>query len=292
MGNADTNEFGEWWYAREVPVHEVEVGAFYIDRYEVSNERMRQAMQWAFEQGLLLAGPNGITNAVGDPQELLSLDDAAAEISFDSGIFSVEAGLDNFPCVMVSWYGAMAYCSYNNQAQGLGDSIDMTDWSCDFAANGYRLPTEAEWEKAARGGLVDHYFPWEGSGGSWSNHIDGTKANYESSNDGYDNGATPLAYYNGSQRPVGSDMANGYGLYDMAGNVYEWCWDWYSGSWYSKAGATTADTAGPPSGGSRLLRGGAWYRTPEFLRCSFRHFSNPDFSYHAFGFRCARSTGN
>ncbi len=85
-------------------------------------------------------------------------------------------------------------------------------------------------------------------------------------------------------------MANGYGIYDMAGNVYEWCWDRYSGVWYARPEATVKDTTGPPTGSTRVLRGGAWYRPPEMLRCSFRHRSAPEFSYRAFGFRCARST--
>jgi formylglycine-generating enzyme required for sulfatase activity len=142
---------------------------------------------------------------------------------------------------------------------------------------------------AGRGGLVGHPFPWPGRGGIWSNHIDGTKANYQFSNDPYEQGSTPLGYYNGSHSPAGPDMANGYGIYDMAGNVYEWCWDRYSSGWYGHPNALVKDTTGPPTGGTRVLRGGAWYRTPEFARCSFRHNSSPDFSYRAFGFRCARS---
>ena len=289
MGNVDTNESNEWWYAREVPQHTADVSPYYIERYEVSNERMRQVMQWANDQGLLNTSPAGVTNAVGEPHELLNLDDPSSALSFTNGAFSVAAGRENFPCVMVTWYGAMAYCSYRNDAEGLVNGIDLSDWSCDFEADGYRLPTEAEWEKAARGGLAAHHFPWPGSGGSWSNHIDGAKANYHLSGDPYDQGSTPLAYYNGSHSPAGPDMANGHGIYDMAGNVYEWCYDRYSGAWYSHPNALLKDPAGPPTGSVRVLRGGAWYRTAEYLRCSFRHFSDPDFSYYAFGFRCARS---
>ena len=94
----------------------------------------------------------------------------------------------------------------------------------DLGGNGYRLPTEAEWEKAARGGVAKCNYPW-------GNSIDGSKANYQGSGDPFDDGTTPVGYYNGNQVFRGQrrmdDMQNGFGLYDMAGNVYEWCWDWY-----------------------------------------------------------------
>ena len=288
MGNVDTNEVAAWWYARETPSHTVPVDAFYMDRYETSNEQMRQVMQWAFDQGWLLADAAGVTNAIGQAQPLLRLDESSAELSFADGTFSVPAGREAFPCVWVTWYGAMAYCHYRSLAEGLDSGIDLTDWSCSFDGNGYRLPTEAEWEKAARGGRDGNHFPWPSHGDTYSNVVTGAHANFQHSGDPYSEGSTPIAYYNGSQAPVGTDMANGYGLYDMAGNVYEWCWDRYAGTWYSRPEAGRPNPTGPASGTPRVLRGGAWYRSPEFLRCSFRHFSNPDFSYFAFGFRTVR----
>ena len=104
-----------------------------------------------------------------------------------------------------------------------------------------------------------------------------------------------MGYYDGSQTPAGVDMANGYGLYDMAGNVFEWVWDRYDSSWYADPGATTADTRGPvtsSSGDARMIRGGAWESLypATLLRCAQRLGVEPDYPYLSWslGFRCAR----
>lgn len=193
----------------ERPVHDVYVSGFYMDRYEVSNEQMREVLQWAYDTNKIGATANTVTNNEGSAQELLELNDADCQISFSNGTFTVDSGKGNVPCVEVSWYGAQAYCNYKSDIDKLGRCIDFSDWSCDFGKNGFRLPTEAEWEKAARGGLRGHHYPWDSRGGAYGAHIDGSKANYWTSGDPYDNAATPVGYYNGSQTPVGSDTAPG-----------------------------------------------------------------------------------
>ena len=275
--------------AKELPVHQVYISTFFMDKFEVSNEKMRQVMQWAYDNGKITANPMSVTNASGDKQTLLYMGGSDSKISFAAGVFSVDAGKSNFPCVEVSWYGACAYCNFKSEMDGLTSCYNFSGWSCDWNANGYRLPTEAEWEKAARGGLISNYFSWASQGGYYTNHLDGSKANYYGSGDPYDEAPTPCGYYDGNQIPAGVDMANGYGLYDMTGNVSEWVWDWYQNDWYSQPGATNANTKGPPPASVRLTRGGNWNDCSyENLRCADRVDYLPFKNVRDTGFRCVR----
>jgi formylglycine-generating enzyme required for sulfatase activity len=171
----------------------------------------------------------------------------------------------NHPVYWVNWYDCVKWCNARSQQAGKvpvyytdagltevytnGEVEVYVDWG----AKGYRLPTEAEWEKAARGGLSGQRFPW-------GNLISLTNANYQGNTNtsSYDlgpDGYSPIGTVGGwpYTSPVGSFAANGFGLYDMAGNVLQWCWDWY-GTPY--AGGT--DPRGAASGSCRVLRGGSW----------------------------------
>jgi len=147
-----------------------------------------------------------------------------------------------------------------------------------WTAKGYQLPTEAEWEKAARGGLRQ-MFPWAGD------HISQKLANYYGATASYWYDLGPDGYNRvglppGGTSPVGSFAANGYGLYDMAGNVFEWCWDWY-GTPY--AGGT--DPRGPASGSRRVSRGGGWGYVANSCRSTARGNLSPEYRGDSFGFR-------
>ena len=161
----------------------------------------------------------------------------------------------NHPIVRVSWSDAGAYCS----------------WA------GGRLPTEAEWEYAARGGKEGLRFPW-------GNEISRERANY-----GADKCCSGLAEGRdewGFTSPVGSFSPTGYGLYDLNGNVWEWVGDWYDGDYYR--GASSANPQGPASGERRVLRGGSWFDVPQGLRASYRS-RNPPVGWDGdVGFRCTR----
>jgi formylglycine-generating enzyme required for sulfatase activity len=202
------------------------------------------------------------------------------------------------PVQMVNWYDAVKWCNARSQQAGktpayysdaaltqvytTGEVAPYVNWT----AKGYRLPTESEWEKAARGGLAGQKFPW-------GDTISESKANYLSVAGLYlydlgPAGSNPIGLVGGSPytSPAGSFAANGYGLYDMAGNVTQWCWDLY-GTPY--AGGT--DPRGPASGTYRVLRGGGWDYYAYDCRVAIHDYGTPANSYNNRGFRSVLSAG-
>ncbi|MBN1676849.1 MAG: SUMF1/EgtB/PvdO family nonheme iron enzyme [Kiritimatiellae bacterium] len=285
--------------ADERPTNFVYVSSFLMSKYEITNKEMRDALQWAVERSNVFVAGETVFNREGDQRELLKLypvedgGDCAIEYDAVTRRFSVDQGRDEFPCINVTWYGAAAYCNYRSDMEGLERAFDFGDWSCDFAKTGYRLPTEAEWEKAARGRLTGHWLPWPSLDGHWSEYVGGSNANYAGSGDPWEDGArpksTPVGFYDGTQPCGGPDTANGYGLYDMMGNMFEWCYDWYDASIYASRGTDIVDNpVGPASGTFRAMRGGSWRHDIEHSsRCSRRSHGTPSHAYDSYGFRVA-----
>ena len=158
-------------------------------------------------------------------------------------------GPDTLPVTSVSWFDAVEYCAWLSGEYG----------------RGFRLPTEAEWEFAARGGLEQHLYPWGDTPVT-------LRAEYT------------MRWRNGPE-PVATSMPNAFGLYDMCENVHEWCADWYDPGYY--AVSPPENPAGPSSGSRRSSRGGAWRHHIKISRCAARSSIPPDFRYADYGFRVA-----
>lgn len=178
-------------------------------------------------------------------------------------------GRDMRPAIYVSWFDAVEYCNWRSQQEGLTPAytIDAEKVTCNWSANGYRLPTEAEWEYAARQKGQKVRF------GNGKDIADPTEINFY----GKENAKEPYSMvgeYRGKTVPAGSlDSPNSLGLHDMSGNVREWCWDWY----------------GPDSGSDRVVRGGSWSFNPVGVRAASRYGNSPGNRYNNVGFRLART---
>lgn len=249
------------------PVHTNFVSGFWMDDREITLAEWREVYTWATNNGYQFDNPGtGFTN--------------------------------NHPVVNINWYDAVKWCNARSEREGLKacyytnvakdagmeyrqGQINISNSWVNWGADGYRLPTEAEWEKAARGGRQGRLFPW---GGDTITHA---QANYFSTNI-YPYDVSPTTGYHPDVTPnltlvAGTFPASEFGLYDMAGNVNEWVWDWFVQP-YSGVGAV--DPLGPDTGTLRGQRGGSAGTHADFVRCARRVGSMPANVNSVQGFRC------
>jgi formylglycine-generating enzyme required for sulfatase activity len=248
MGSPETARYP----AEEQPAHRVFTPAFYMQIHEVTNTAFasflnavlrKQATDKERERWIVIRD---------DLKTEKGKDFWPADITFEDGIFRPVAGFEQYPVISVSWYGAEAYCK----------------WA------GGRLPTEAEWEKAGRGGLQGSDYPW-------GNMLP---------NDGIIFNRTWVHnHYPAPVETVRSYYPNGYGLYGMAGNAAEWCSDWYEPSYYRHS--PHKSPKGPDTGNSKVTRGGSWASNAHGVRVGFRNFGNPAGMPSGVGFRCVKDAG-
>jgi len=288
----------------ERPAHFVTISSFFMDKTELTIESWDVVAAWAESHGYEFSEKTA---------------KARRGASWSSAPLL-------HPMNMVTWYDAVKWCNARSEMEGRTPvyyedkakttvyrkgEIDLHNDMVRWTSSGYRLPTEAEWEKAARGDHMAKDYPWG------DRSVNGSLGNYRLSGDPYDNGTSPVGYYNGRQlispetHSYGGEtvralnMANDFGLYDMFGNVFEWCWDWYDPEWYGvrssvNPNAVRANTKGPSEahiddriGRTRVLRGGDYDHlndsgSGKLLRLAFRHQRTPDSALRTYGLRSVR----
>lgn len=239
----------EGYPGAETPRHKVFLDSFYIDKFEVTNGQFAAFLNsLKDEKGFDEKRPKWVV--IRDDLDTPGKKDWwPTEIALEDGVYKALPGFERYPVISVSWYAADAYCR----------------WA------GGRLPTEAEWEKAARGGIAEADYPW-GDELPTSGIV--FKQKWRSN------------AYPAPTQEVDSYYPNGYGLYHTAGNASEWCADWYAPDYYGKSPGK--DPNGPDTGRTKVIRGGSWASVAANLRVAYRSFSTPDGLNSGVGFRCAK----
>jgi sulfatase modifying factor 1 len=312
MGARDDGDDLTYRISDELPRHEVTLSAYYIGKYEMTNGQCCRILNWAKEMGYLENSTGG-SYTEGDVYKngmlLLEISSSFSQIACSGGLFSWKSretySMEWHPVVMVSWYGAAACCNWLSEMEGRTSAYDLSTWELvNKTGAGYRLPTEAEWERAAAWDGSKHwiygYTSDNGNNTNRYNHYDelgGTQVVNPLNLTTYPF-TSPVGWFNGKNiSPKGSiqtiDSPSPVGCYDMSGNVLEWCHDWLGSTYYE--GGAMIDPTGPALGTYRINRGGNANTSERYCRSASRHvqFNTPSERKFTIGFRaCLQKGGN
>ncbi|MBN1211000.1 MAG: formylglycine-generating enzyme family protein [candidate division Zixibacteria bacterium] len=267
----------------ELPVHEVMLDAFYISKYEVTVGEFREFVKATGYK--TTAETEGGANIFDGVKMVHDSSACWRNVNFKQS--------DNHPVIFVSWYDAVAYCNWLSTKEGLipcysgvGDRV-----TCNFEAKGYRLPTEAEYEFAARCRGKEYKYAW-GNGEPYINDIKAANIRDEAALREWGPEVVKTYWYDYDDEyvftsPVGMYAPNEQGVFDMSGNVYEWCWDWYNENYYRDS--PSKNPRGPESGELRCCRDVGYGCLPEKDRSANRGKGKPGDRFDNVGFRLVRS---
>lgn len=261
MGRDDANDpIKGVEFQNELPRHEVKLNSFYIGKYEVS---VKEFKEFITAKGKKMPP---------QPDSAWFAEHPDTKIYYPLSKTQWWGWRDDFPMHYVTWFDAVEYCNWLSEKQGLKKVytiVGKNEVSWDLSANGYRLPTEAEWEYAARGGKLSKGYKYSGS-----NNLDEVAW--------YDN----TTKYKGPAK-IGTKKPNEIGIYDMSGNVWEWCNDYFAAGYYAKS--PKENPPGPAANIHRVLRGGSWHYRDEYARVANRDGPIAGFTNYNYGFRIAKN---
>lgn len=256
--------------ADEKPVHKVKLNDFYIGKYEVT---VRQYKEFIADKTYKEFEKYGVSHRLPSaPDSVWWQGHPDAETYWKGQVAEWWGCKNNFPMFYVSWFDAVAYCNWLSDKTGLEKCYSINaDGGVDFDINknGYRLPTEAEWEYAASGGSKSNGYRFSGSNNF--NEVAWVDDN------------TLLS----GPKSIGTKKANELGIYDMSGNVWEWCTDYYSPYYYGNS--PSDNPVNEALTGYKVIRGGSWHYRVDYATITARDGPKPGYTNYNYGFRVVRN---